>query len=170
MASRGTLTKCQGIGQIYNAGVPTAWSCHQSSVHDPVRSQPKLAAPPTIVRDKAMRPGSPGQSVPLEKHEATPLTEGTSQVPRDVPLSTHAFSRREPISRKSVLIIQFQRPTSSASGLSSEEVTISVEHWALSHEAEKHLTDSAVRGWTRQHVGEMLCGAGWSANPPGDCG
>lgn len=40
----------------------------------------------------------------------------------------------------------FQRPTSSASSISSEEVTISVEHQPLSHEAEKHLGDSVGRG------------------------
>lgn len=61
-------------------------------------------------------------------------------------------------------------PDLSESGLSSEEVTISVVHQALFHEAEKHLADSAGREWTRQRVGEALHGAGWSASQPGDYG
>lgn len=61
-------------------------------------------------------------------------------------------------------------PDLSQSSLSSEAITISVVHQALSREAEKHLADSAGHGWTQQRVGEALHGVGWSASQPEDCG
>lgn len=31
-----------------------------------------------------------------------------------------------------------------------------------------YLADSVGHGWTQQHVGEALCGVGWSASQPED--
>lgn len=80
-------------------GVPPAANTTQ---HPPPR-----AAPRTTVHDRASGPGAPGRSGPPEKHGAAPLTEGTSHVPRDALLSTHAFSRRKPIAERAQLSSAF---------------------------------------------------------------
>lgn len=66
-------------------------------------------------------------------------SEGTSQVPRTFHSALTPSPEENRSAEERIDYRIFQRPTSSASSNSSEEVTISVEHHSLSHEAEKHL-------------------------------